>query len=200
MNATNSVGNGQPARRPEQAAGTATLPAAHAGVRPSRQPRPAARSGPGLQLAGASPEARRSAAVILEVLAGLRSPPQAAVALAVSLPRYYVVELRALQGLLAACEARPKGRVRTAQSELAALRRQCEQLKRQCDRQQSLLRLSQRAVGLPAATAAAPARSKGKKRRQRKPTVRALRVAAQLRQPEHGPGPGATVVQGEVTA
>jgi hypothetical protein len=59
----------------------------------------------------ASREARRLAAAILEVLAGVRTPAQAATAVGLSLPRYYQVEGRALQGLLAACEARPRGRV-----------------------------------------------------------------------------------------
>ena len=53
---------------------------------------------------------RRLAAVILDVLAGSRTPPQAAEALGVSLPRYYQLEARALGGLVAACESRPRGR------------------------------------------------------------------------------------------
>lgn len=146
----------------------------------TRSPRPAA---PGLDLAGVSAEARRWASVILEVLAGLRSPPQAAVALSVSLPRYYAGELRALQGLLNACQPRPHGRVRSQSSVLAALQRECEQLRRQCARQQTLLRLAQRTVGVPPAAPVA-ARPTGKKQRRRRPTVRALRVVDQLRQQE----------------
>src|SRR5687768_12360377 len=42
-------------------------------------------------------EAQRLAATILEVLGGVRSPPQAAQALAISLPRYYQLEARALE-------------------------------------------------------------------------------------------------------
>jgi hypothetical protein len=60
-----------------------------------------------------SREAQRWAAVILEVLAGVRTPAQAAEALSVSLPRYYQLETRALRGLVASCEARPKGPGRT---------------------------------------------------------------------------------------
>ncbi len=52
-------------------------------------------------------EAQRLAATILEVLAGLRSPPEASQALAVSLPRYYQLEARALEGLVAALAPRP---------------------------------------------------------------------------------------------
>jgi hypothetical protein len=59
---------------------------------------------------GASREAKRLAAVLLDVLAGARTPPQAAEALGVSLPRYYQLEGRGLTGLVAACEARPRGR------------------------------------------------------------------------------------------
>jgi hypothetical protein len=162
-----------------------------------QQARPAT---PRLELAGASTMARRWAAAILEVLAGVRTPPQAAAALTVSLPRYYVGELRALQGLLAACEPRPKGRVRTPADELARLRREADQLRRQCARQQSLLRVAQRAVGLPAAAPAAPVRGAAKKQRQRRPTVRALRVAAGLREGEQNHDPGAGVKDKGVTA
>jgi hypothetical protein len=45
---------------------------------------------------------KRQAAAILEVLAGARTPTEAATALAVSLPRYYQLESRALEGLVAA--------------------------------------------------------------------------------------------------
>ena len=133
-----------------------------------------------LQLGGVGPEARRWASVILEVLAGLRSPPQAAQLLGVSLPRYYAGEVRALQGLLQACQPRPHGRQRSEASVLAALQRECAQLRRQCARQQALLRAAQRAVGLSPPTAAA--RPAGKKQRRRQPTVRALRAVAQLQQ------------------
>ncbi len=60
-----------------------------------------------------SREANRVAAAILEVLAGVRTPTCAAEALAISLPRYYQWEERALEGLLLACEPRPLGRMRT---------------------------------------------------------------------------------------
>ena len=45
-------------------------------------------------------EAKRKAAAVLEVLAGLRTPQQAAEGLAISLPGYYQLEGRALKGLL----------------------------------------------------------------------------------------------------
>src|SRR5690349_16569529 len=102
-----------------------------AGSQSARRPQPARPAVPGLDSSAASAQARRWAAAILEVLAGVRSPAQAAQALAVSLPRYYALELRALQGLLQACEPRPQGRVRSPASELARLRRDCDQLRRQ---------------------------------------------------------------------
>jgi hypothetical protein len=134
--------------------------------------------GPHLRLDGTDKEARQLAAAVLEVLAGVRTPMAAAEALAISLPRYYTVELRALEGLVAACAPRPKGRVRTQASELAAVQRECEQLRRDNARQQALVRAAQRTIGLAAPP---PPERAGKKRRSRKPTVRALKAAAVLR-------------------
>ena len=137
---------------------------------------------PRLRAAGASREARQLAAAVLEVLGGVRTPPEAAQQLAMSLNRYYIVEGRALHGLVAACEPRPRGRVPTAEGELARLRRECEQWRRQCARQQALLRVTERAVGLsPAPAPARPGGAGPKKRRRRKPTARALKAVAVLR-------------------
>jgi hypothetical protein len=116
-----------------------------------------------------SREAQRLAAAILEVLAGLRTPGQAAEALGVSLPRYYHLEGRALRGLLASCESRPRGRVRSPEKELALLQHQHQRLQRELSRQQTLVRLAQRAVGLapppPPPAAAKGARNGGDGRR-----------------------------------
>jgi hypothetical protein len=128
----------------------------------------------------ASKEAKRLAAVILEVLAGLRTPAQAAEALALSLPRYYQLEARGLRGLLEACEARPRGRQADEARAVAELRQQNERLQRDLARQQSLVRLAQRAVGL-VPPPPAPAKKKGKPPRRRR-VARALTVAARLRQ------------------
>jgi hypothetical protein len=129
---------------------------------------------------GSSREAKRLAAAILDVLAGQRTPGQAAAALAVSLPRYYQLEAAGLRGLLAVCEPKAKGRQPNPNADLATLRRQNERLQRDLARQQSLVRLTQRAAGL-AAPAPSPVRP-GKKARKRKPAVRALTVADRLRQ------------------
>jgi hypothetical protein len=133
----------------------------------------------------ASREAKRLAAAILEVLAGLRTPPDAARALETSLPRYYLLEQRALQGLLSACEPRPKGRVKSPVNELAALRQDNERLQRELARQQTLVRAAQRTVGLAPPTGPPP--RPGKKTRRRRPVVRALSVVQRLRQDEASP-------------
>jgi hypothetical protein len=114
----------------------------------------------------------------------VRTPTEVAGQLAISLPRYYIIEGRALQGLIAACEPRPRGKVRTPASELAALRRECEQLRRQAARQQALLRVTERTIGLSSAAAPTSARSENqsRKKRQRKPKARALAAAAVLQE------------------
>jgi hypothetical protein len=123
-------------------------------------------------------DAQRLAAAILEVLAGVRTPGQAAEALGVSQARYFQLETRAMHALVASCVSRPRGRVRGADQELATLRRQHEHLQRDLARQQALVRLAQRTIGL-AAPAAVPPAKKGTKKRRR-PVVRALRAAEQL--------------------
>ena len=153
--------------------------ARNAGQKPTRPGRPKLRTD------AVSAEARRQAAAILEVLAGVRTPTEVAGQLAISLTRYYIIEGRALQGLVAACEPRPRGRVRSPEGELAALRRECEQLRRQAARQQALWRVTERTLGLAgaAATPSAKAGQKSpKKRRQRKPKARALQAATVLQE------------------
>src|SRR5271166_2050204 len=118
-------------------------------ARPAAQPAQR-RHTPGGDTLGkdAGHEAQRLAAAILEVLAGVRTPSQAAEVLGVSLPRYYQIETRALQALVASCAPRPRGPGRSADKELTALRRQHERLQRELSRQQTLLRLAQRNLGL----------------------------------------------------
>ncbi len=137
--------------------------------------------GPGKDLGeGASTDARKRATAILEVLAGTRTPTAAAEALGVSLPRYYLLEIQALQGMLVACEPRSIGRVPSTESALAAMRRECEQLRRECARQQALVRAAQRTIGLPPPAPEVKPERNGKKRRRRRPTARALRAVARL--------------------
>jgi hypothetical protein len=183
---------------------------------PAAVPRPAAKKSrrrhtPGGATLGqdAGREARRVAAAILEVLAGARTPGQAAEALGVSLPRYFQLETRAMRALVDSCEARPRGRAPSADKELAALRRQQERLQRELARQQTLVRLAQRTIGLAPAKAEAgasaagsksnDAKSGGKKRRRRRPVVRALRAAEQLqRQSPEAPAAAVTLPPLEV--
>jgi hypothetical protein len=140
---------------------------------------------PKLRSDGVSAEARRQAAAILEVLAGVRTLTEVAAQLAISLTRYYIIESRALQGLIAGCEPRPRGKVRTPASELAALRRECEQLRRQAARQQALLRVTERTRGLAAsAPPSTKAEQKSRKKRPRKPKARALLAAVVLQEAE----------------
>jgi hypothetical protein len=151
------------------------------------------------RLAEASPEAKRLAAAVLEVLAGTRGPGEAAAALGISLPRYYQLEGRALAGLLAACEPRRGGRKGRSGNELAGLRQECDRLRRECARQHALVRAAQRTVGLAPPTPPPPPRPAegGRKRRRRRPKARALKVVAMLRDkagtaPTANPQPGST--------
>jgi len=127
-------------------------------------------------------EAQRLSAAILEVLAGVRTPAQAAEALGLSLQRYFQLETRAVQGLVSACEPRPRGPGRSADKELIRLKRQHERLQRELSRQQTLVRLAQRSIGLAPprlAVAQSPGKDKRKKR-PRRPVARALRAAEVL--------------------
>jgi hypothetical protein len=124
-----------------------------------------------------SREARRVAAMVLEVLAGSRTTGDAAAALGISMTRYYLLETRALQGLVAACEPRTQGRQRSLTADLQALQRDGERSRREILRLQALLRAAQRTVGL--APPPAPPKGAGKKR-QRRPAARALTVAQHL--------------------
>src|SRR5262249_14816574 len=130
---------------------------------------------------GYSREAQRHAAMILEVLAGIRKPAQAAQVLGVSVPRYYQLEVRALRGLVSACEARSKGRVRSAEAELAVLKRQRDRLQQELVRHQTLLRMAQRSIGLNP-PAPVPEAKNGSKQRWRRPVVRALGAAEHLKE------------------
>jgi hypothetical protein len=123
--------------------------------------------------------ARRTAAVILEALAGQRSASEAAAVLEIALPRYYVLERRAVSGMIAALAPRPRGRPRSDQEELVRLRTELERLRGEVARLESLQRLSQRAIGLPGDGAAS--RTKPPRRRTK---ARAKRVLRRLRAEE----------------
>ena len=146
----------------------------------------------GPRMEDGSREAKRQAAAILEVIGGARTPTDAAQALGISLPRYYLLESRALSGLLSACEPRPIGRVRTAESELALLQKENRRLQQECARYTALVRVAQRTIGLSAPPPPKAQAEKGK-RRKRKATVRALKAAVLL---QSGPSGEAEAVLG----
>jgi len=138
---------------------------------------------PGAGLAG-SPEAKRKASVILEVLGGLRSPTSGSAALGVSVQRYYMLEVRALQGLLSALDRKPKlGGQPSPETTLRRLIAERDRLERELLRAQALLRVAQRAVGLqpPEPPGAKTGKPGAGKRKTRTPTVRARRAAHELR-------------------
>src|ERR1043166_8984930 len=94
-------------------------------------------------------EARQRAAAILEVLAGARTPTDAAGALGMSLQRYYLLEDKALAGLLRACERQPRGPRTDSARHCKTLERECERWRCECTRLQALVRAAQRGIGLP---------------------------------------------------
>ncbi len=147
------------------------------------------RQAPQPSAAGASPQARRQAATSLEVLAGVRRPSEAAQVLEVSLPRYYQLEQWALAGLVSACEPAPRGPRVDLTRRIKVLEREKGRLQRECDRQQALVRAAQRTLGVTLPSAAklpVPGKEAGttgapaKRRRNRRPSVRALKAVRAL--------------------
>lgn len=148
--------------------------------RKTRGPRPA--------LSG-SREAKQKAAVILEVLSGLRTPAEGSTALSISQGRYYQLETNALQGMISGLELRPRGKQKSDAVRIRELERDKERLEREVARGLSLVRAAQRSVGIPAIPkrsakskgAAAAETTSGKKRRKTKPRVRAAKAIRVLR-------------------
>lgn len=130
-----------------------------------------------LSLEQVTPDARRHAACVLEVLAGLRTPEQAAEALGCSLPTYYHLESRAMRGLIHGCTPTPPGRTMVLLKQVRGLELKCAALEKQLGRYQALLRNAQRGL-LPPPVDLKP---KAPGRRKRKPVVRALRTIEVLR-------------------
>jgi len=141
-----------------------------------------------------SREAQRFAAGILEVLAGVRTPTDAAAAMGISVPQYYLWERRALEGLVVACQRRGEGRIVSSRCQIRALEKEVGRLKQDCARQQALVRAAQRTIGLappptPKSATKPDGKAVGKRARKRRPTVRALKAVAALRtasSPEDG--------------
>jgi hypothetical protein len=138
-----------------------------------------ARGPNGPRLKAASPEARKLATVILEVMAGARLPSDAAKALDVTVGYYYRLECRALNGLLAACE--PMGTTRSVENQLITAQKEVRRLQQECARYSTLVRATQRTVGLaPRRPVKSNESGNGKRGLKQKPTVRALQAAQLL--------------------
>ena len=147
------------------------------------KPRPKQKKQQTLRVVGraASPEARKLAAAILEVLGGVRTTTDAAQVLGCSLPRYYQLEARGVEGLLSACEPVRRGPGLSPRREAEVLKKKCARLEREVGRQQALVRAAHRAVGLPPAPS--PVKTKAGTKRQQRPRARALIAAAVLSEP-----------------
>jgi hypothetical protein len=130
-----------------------------------------------------SESAKRAAQAVLEVLSGLKGPTEGAEALGVSLPRYYVLETRGLEGLVKGLEPREKGK-REARPEdrLAEVSRERDRLKTELERMKSLVRAAQRSVGLPQSTESKMEKpGKGKGVVKRRTVNRAKRALSRLK-------------------
>jgi hypothetical protein len=134
------------------------------------------KSGPETLKAGS--HARKAVAAILEALSGEIGTTEAAALLGISLSRYYQLETRALQGMLTALEPRKRGKQKTPQGEIRALKAQKREVEQELRRHQSLLRAANRSLGL-AARGRTKASSKG---RARKRGVRGKTVLQTLRE------------------
>ncbi|NNC63176.1 MAG: hypothetical protein HKN84_00195 [Gammaproteobacteria bacterium] len=127
------------------------------------------------------PDANRLAAVMLEVLSGERGPHDGCAALGISLSRYYVLETRALQGLITALEPRPKGRQKRPEDTVRELERERGRLRQELSRSQALLRASQRSIGLPSSKPSKRGKVSKTTRKRRRRIVRAKSAIAALK-------------------
>src|SRR2546428_13288420 len=114
-------------------------------MKPARK---AAKTGPGA--VGGSEGARKAAAVILEGLSGVRGTAEGCEALGITPMRYYVLENRALQGVVEALEPRPKGKRPRPEDRLRELGKEKRRLERGPARTRALVRLAGRTDRVPA--------------------------------------------------
>ena len=122
-------------------------------------------------LQGGTSEANRLAVVILEVLAGGRTPAEAPKLLGVATPRYYQLEARGLQGLVTALEPRPQGKQPSAEGRIAKLEKALDDAHRERGRQQALVRAAQRSLGIktPAVVKGKPTDKDSRGRKKKHP-------------------------------
>jgi hypothetical protein len=134
-----------------------------------------------------SVEARRTAAVLLESLSGLRSTQEASDELGIALARYYVLETRALQAMITALEPRARGRQRSHESEIQHLQQEISLLKRDLSRTQALYRSAQKTMGLSDVSKRKAGKKAGdKKTRRVRKLSRAERVLKTLQPKDPG--------------
>lgn len=139
-----------------------------------------------------SDAARRLAALLLEAWSGVRSTQSASDAMGVAVTRFYQLEARALQMVVAAMEPRPRGRQRTVDSELGKLKAEKQRLARDVERFQSLYRTAQRALGVAVARPDPKAENPGlggKRKRGPRKRARGQAVAAVLLSDAAADGP-----------
>lgn|SRR5712671_4896718 len=132
-----------------------------------------------------SVEAKKLTALVLESLAGVRTPTDAAQQAGVSVQRFYLLEMRALQGIVRSLEPRKKGRQLSDSRLLAVALKEKERLARDLARTQALLRSAHRVIGVPTVTSNdRPGKIDGKGKRKKRPTTRAVKAVALLRASE----------------
>jgi hypothetical protein len=146
----------------------------------------------GVRAVRGSDAARRAAALLLEAWCGVRSTQSASEAMGVALPRFYHLEARALTVLVSAMEPRPRGRQKTAESELAKLKAEIQRLRREVARHQALYRTAQRSLGIAFAKPPEPQKNPAPgSRRKRGPRKKARGQAVAAVLLGGAPPPGA---------
>jgi len=138
--------------------------------------------GDGPVLKSGGRDARKTAALVLEVLSGELNPAEAAEILQVGLPCYYQIEKRAFEGLIQACEKDGrKGRQKSEAVRIRELEQELAMQQREVRRAQALLRAAQKVGGIATAVAEVRNRKPENGRKRRKPMARALKAARSLR-------------------
>jgi len=140
-----------------------------------------------------SMEAKKLSALMLESLAGVRTPTDAAQQAGISAQRFYLLETRALQGIVRSLEPRRKGRQKGAEQLLAEALKEKDRLVRDLARTQALLRSAHRVIGVqPVTSSEKPGKIEGKGKRKKRPSPRAVKAVAVLRASEEPRAEGAT--------
>ena len=95
-------------------------------------------------------------------------------------PRYYQLESRALEGLVAALTPRPMGKQPSLENRVKLLEKQLAAAHRQCARQEALVRVTQRTLGLATPAKSTRPERDPRGRKKRRPVVRALKASRAL--------------------